>query len=166
MAQVPDRYYKTFQGMANLGSEPKECEAKMFVRELELNPKNDFSPIVRSLAQDGKLRETVLRSGRVQSAKVRDIRETALQLLSKAPYKLVKNGRRLEYRLTMREQANSGPPLKVALLGQSNLEMLQKEVLSKCKEHIDDQKIETYVPPFDQTRKELMLAGSALVRTT
>ena len=162
VAQVPYRYYKTFQGMANLGSEPKECEVKMFVRDLELNPKNDFSPIVRSLAQDGKLRETVLRSGRVQSAKVRDIRETALQLLSKDPYALVKNGRQLEYRLTMREQANSGPPLKVALLGQSNLEMLQKEVLSKCKEHIDDQKIETYVPPFDQTRKELMLAGSAL----
>ena len=162
VALVPYRYYKTFRGMANLGSGPTECEAKMFVRDLELDPKNDFSPIVQSLAQDGKLLETVLRAGRVESAKVLDIREASLPLLSRDPFALVQSGRQLEYRMTMRSQANSRPPLKVALLGRSNLELLRKKVLCECKEHIPDRNIEAYAPPFDQTRKELTLADSAL----
>lgn len=162
VALVPYRYYKTFRGMANLGSGPEENEASMYVRDLELDPQKDFVRVVELLAQEGRIQEAPLRSGRVQSAKVLDIRQACLDVLANDPFALVQSGRQLEYRMTMRSQANLLPPLKVASVGQSNLELLRKEVLSRCKEHIPDRNIEAYAPPFGQTRKELMLADSAL----
>jgi FkbH-like protein len=134
----------------------------MFVRDLELDPKNDFSPVVQLLARDGKMREVSLRAGRVQSAKFLHIRGACLELLERDRFALVQSGRQIEHRLTMRSQANSRPPLKVAVLGQSNLGLLRKEILSKLKEYIPDRNVEVYTPPFDQTRKELLLADSTL----
>jgi FkbH-like protein len=162
VAPVTYRYFKTFRGTANFGLGMSDCEAKMFVRDLEADCRNDFYPIVQSLAQDGKLREIALGSGLVRSAKVLHIREAALKLLGKDPFALVQNGRQIEHRINMRLQANSLPPLKLVVLGQSNLELLGKEILGECIEHIPDRNIEIYAPPFDQTRKELMLADSAL----
>ncbi len=159
---VPYRYFKTFTGEADFGQGATQASAEMFVRDLELDPANDFSDIPRRLRESGKLKETQLWKGTVASASCQDIADVAVELLESNPWHMVHDYRQKLHLAKSIAKAKSAPPLKVALLGSSNLELVKESMEKVCKDAISDQRVELHTVPYGQLFQQILDPASEL----
>jgi len=88
-AQVPYRYWKEFSGQVLTTDGWQERICRMFVRDLELNPCLDLSPIEKRLKQTGEWKEEELNYGRVALFSARTFVRAADELLAEDPWCLV-----------------------------------------------------------------------------
>ena len=161
-AQTPYRHYKDFSGRANMGQGEGEQKARMFVRELIVDAQNDFTAAVDWMENGQHISKALLGPGLVQSAHCSDVRNACTTLLTANPYALVQQPRRVEYAVAMRSQADATAPIKVAVLGSSNVEFLKTAILSSLREYIDDRHVEVYAAPFGRALREMALSQSEL----
>jgi len=89
-AQVPYRYWKEFSGqvLSSDGWQKRTC--CMFVRDLELNPQLDLSPLEKCLRAAGEWREQPLNYGRIALFRARAFTRAADELLAEDPWSLVR----------------------------------------------------------------------------
>lgn len=104
-ARVPYRYWKTFRGTIVRNGVGVAAECRMFARDLELDPENDFTPVQRWLEGQGLWRQVRLNYGYVAACKLRDVVAAADDLLSRDAWALVRGGERLKKRF---ETGNDG----------------------------------------------------------
>lgn len=114
--QVPYRYYKTF-----LSKDDSSLNAVMYVRDLALNPRNDFMPAVDSLRNRSLIRTTPLARGIMESTSFEDLTSDCASLLSQNPYCFLKEPLRVEKLIGDAQEAEN-KRLVVALLGDSNID--------------------------------------------
>jgi len=92
LASVPYRYFKSFSGYADFGHGPEEATTSMFVRDLDLDPQNDFSPIERDLRRGTHIAETSLWHGRIGACPVMTLAACTRTLIDRDPFALLSNG--------------------------------------------------------------------------
>ncbi|MDX1437702.1 MAG: AAC(3) family N-acetyltransferase [Anaerolineales bacterium] len=89
-ARVPYRYWKTFQGKVRRGDEWQEAEYKMYVRDLDLDPRLTLKPIQSALEASDQWRSAGLNYGQVAVCRAQDFVRATDTLLAKDPWGLVK----------------------------------------------------------------------------
>ncbi len=162
LAGVPYRYFKTFVGEADFGQGMAQRSARMFVRDLVLDCRNDFSTLERQLETDGAIRRSACGEGLVQSASCREVVRVGRALLEQDAWALVQHPRQAEYRHALRRRAAASPPLRIALLGHSNLHALEEQAGPVLADQLPDRTIEVYTPPYGQLPQVLLDPRSEL----
>jgi aminoglycoside N3'-acetyltransferase len=86
---VPYRYWKDFTGQVKTIGGWQTRTYRMFVRDLEINPQLDLSPIQRLLQQRGQWRSVEVNYGQVAACRLRNFVAAADELLSRDAWCLV-----------------------------------------------------------------------------
>lgn len=161
-ARAPYRVYKDFTGTADLGGGPRKTQARMFVRDRGIDAVNDFTMIRQSLLDQSVLREARLGEAVIEATTCRDLSTICRTLLAEDPYSFVHDAPRVRDRTEAMARRVETEPLRIALLGQANLDLLNKALANALQGLIPDRKIEVYSPPFGQAYREAMDPKSAL----
>ena len=162
LASVPYREFKTFTGTADFGEGARETSVRMFVRNLELDCRNDFSRAENGVRESGNMTSRNLWRGKVESAACSDVARASSELLNRDPWGMAAHPRRMEYRLRNLQAAASSPAVRIALLGSSNLHHIESALRDTLGEYLPDRSIEIFVAPFGQMTHELLSPESAL----
>ena len=161
-AQVPYRHYKTFRGPANLGLGPVATEARMFVRDLDVKAQNDFAPVMQRVRDAGAVLSCTLGHGRVESAPIRAVASVARELIATDPCALVSNGPRVARDIQYAKAKKKNPPLRIAVLSDGNVDLLQEMIAHETSEYIRDRRVEMARVPFGQSRQQILDVQSDL----
>lgn len=90
-AGVPYRYWKDFSGQVHTGQGWETQTWRMFVRDLDLDPRLVIAPVQRLLEQRGQWRTQPLNYGQVAACRLGDFVAAADDLLAEDPWVLVEN---------------------------------------------------------------------------
>jgi len=93
---VPYRYWKTFKGKYVDDNLLTEREYKMYVRDMELNPKLKLNSIEKALIDNNKIKIEKIGQGYIKTFFVSDFIEIATELIEKNPYFFVSNHENFE----------------------------------------------------------------------
>lgn len=151
-AAVPYRHFKDFKGTADYGDGmgARDASARMFVRDLEIEPENDFSPIWAKLEKTGRLAKVELQYGLIQCATARDIGEVAEAELTADSWSLVKDRSVTAYRASLVARKASQDPVRVAILGSANLALLKAGLEKATEALVPDLGLKLYTPDYGQ----------------
>lgn len=165
-AQVPYRHYKDFSGTLVSPRKAQSVTARMFVRDFDLDPEpvNDFAVAVSRLREQGQISHAELGDATLEAVSCQDFAATCRDLLADDPYSFIEQPEPVRYALQQRQRRDTSPPLKLALLGGANLDLLKTAVERSLSEVIADRRIEVYTAPFGQAERELLTEGSALAK--
>jgi FkbH-like protein len=163
-ARVPYRYYKDFRGKADFGDGigEREVAARMLVRDLALDPKNDFGPAIDRLRNQGAIRTGPVLGGVAQSVTTAALSHTCDAMLAEDAWVFVVDGKAQASRSKALGNRTHQPPLRVALLGHANLALIEKALTEQLAAAVPDRRIEVYAPPFGRVAQEILDAGSRL----
>ncbi|MFC1760964.1 AAC(3) family N-acetyltransferase, partial [Planctomycetota bacterium] len=161
-AKVPYRYYKLFQGTVNDRGGEHFAKAKMYVRDLDLNPTMNWDEVVLTVRKTSSYSSTRLWGGDIESVGCGEIAATCRSILSKDKWGLVAKGRVKENQYEQLKKAHTETPIKIAVLGSSNLELIKNHFSSAIEKHISDRHVECYTVPFGQLLQEICNPKSGL----
>ncbi|HUY90555.1 MAG TPA: HAD-IIIC family phosphatase [Pirellulales bacterium] len=164
LRQVPYRFYKEFRGTADFGAGEHEAMATMFVRQLRAEAENDFTRLFERLRSADRIRSIPLGAGRVESIGCRELAEACSDLLAGDELALVREPEVVKRRL--QKLSRGGEPLRIALLGQANLELIRSAVLEGGDEFSPLRPVKVYCPPFGRLYQEILSSDSLLRRFT
>jgi len=164
LAEVPYRHFKTFDGIMSLGGESTPTSTKMFVRDLDLDVANDFSPLIRTLLESRKIESCRLGRGKVQSCSVKDIRRAAMSQLSEDNYVYTHNKAVLALSLEQKSTRQHQRKYKIAILGSSNLDPCKNQLGVKLGEKLCDRDVQIYSNPFAQLANQILNQKSELLQ--
>lgn len=88
---VPYRYWKDFTGLVRTGDGWKETTCRMYVRDLDLNPRLTAAPVQELLEQRSQWRSAALNYGKISACRIRDFTAALDDCLSVDPWSLVTN---------------------------------------------------------------------------
>ena len=160
LESVPYRYFKEFDGFADVGAGASPISARFFVRHLDVGAENDFRPLIAALSSDCAIESVSLWSGRVEAADCRRITLAARSMLARDPYALVRNGSTVEWRTKSKRIAMTADPLRVALLGSANLALLQEALSAQLAQHVLDRRCQVHTPEYGQLFQDLLNPSS------
>lgn len=155
-AKVPYRHIKVFKGKIQHAGGQVDAEAKMLVRDLELDPQNDFSEAVERLRNKNQIMTVPLWSGQIESVRCQDFSAMCRSMLADNPWIFVPNAIAKKYQASRIEKRKSSPILRIALLGSSNLEFLRKALAEELSVFLDDRIVEIYTVPFGQLSTQVL----------
>jgi FkbH-like protein len=159
-AAVPYRFYKTFEPAAGETAAP----AKMFVRNLEIGARNEFSAALRDLEAKSAITRAQLGEGTVEAADCADFGAACRALLKADPYAFVASAPDMRQREANLARRAKNPPLRVAVLGSSNVDTLASTLRGKLEALVPDRNIQIHLAGYGQAVAEAMTPGSALDR--
>jgi FkbH-like protein len=165
-AAVPYRYFKEFAGRADLGDGrgERDVRASMYVRNLTIDPLNDFSPAIRRLRSEGSIKSAVIARATAESVGIGDLARVSRELLSCDPLVFVTNGSDIGYKLAKISQTAQQPPLRVAVLGSANVHVLRSALERELGSLLTDRLVETREVEYGQLRQSLLDPCSELRR--
>ena len=163
-AQVPYRHFKTFSGPADFGEGARPAQAAMYVRDLALDPLNDFSPAIEQMRGSGLIRSFPLCRGKLECAMTTDLAAQSSAMLQADPWVFVADAPTAIHRLKARRSAERQTPVRVAVLGSSNVELLRQRLASELQALMPEIRTEIGEFPYGQIRQNLLDPGSALHR--
>lgn len=158
LAGVPYRFFKDFTGRADYGASERDATARMFVRDLAVNPLNDFSPAIAQLRAEGRIAARPLGRGLVERARAADLTRVARGMLDENPLAFVADPSLVARRLAAAAQ----PPLRIAVLGGTNVVRLRTSLEAGLAGLLPDRRIETHEVPYGQLPQQLIDPGSQL----
>jgi FkbH-like protein len=164
IAGVPYRYFKDFAGQMRMGRTEQSVVARTFVRDLQIDPENDFSPAVEVLRARGAIATRPLWRGKVEAAAVTALAAVCNEQLGKDALAHVKNAPEIAFKLAKRKEAAAAAPLRVAVLGHSNVERLRSALEGKLGELLVGRRVEYHTVPFGQLPQEVLNPASDLAR--
>jgi FkbH-like protein len=162
LAGVPYRYFKRFEGKADTGGGIEPASATMFVRDLELDPQNEYAGPVAALRSEGAIRSAPLWRAEVEAAAAADLARVAAAQLQADPFALLGNAALVSAGLSQRRAREANDPVRIAILGHANVELLRKAVEASVALHVTDRRIETFSVPYGQLDQELISPESGL----
>ena len=163
-ARVPYRHFKDFVGHADLGdgNGGRLVSAQMYVRDLELNPSNDFTSAVEALQAEGLIQSESLWRGLIAITRAADLSRISTQMLAEDPMAFVAGGAQLGRRLAARTRAAAQQPLRVAVLGSMNVERLRTAFENDLTGLLADRRVQTFEVPYGQLHQQLLNPASEL----
>ncbi len=88
---VPYRYWKEFHGRVRIGEQWEERTYRMYVRNLDLDPKIDLHAVQQRLVDRGKWHSQAVNYGLISLCRMRDFVEVVEEFLREDPWSLVTN---------------------------------------------------------------------------
>jgi FkbH-like protein len=161
-AKVPYRYAKTFVGQADIGAGLVEARATMFVRDLAINPENDFGPAIEKLRASGAVASVPVLDGVGEAVSCRELASVCASLLRTDPWAFVADGKAVAYRAAARRKAAEQPPFRVALLSSANAALLEKGLAAALAALAPDWSVEVHTPPYGQMAQAILDPQSTL----
>ena len=162
LAEVSYRHFKDFPGTITDGEETRPTSARMYVRDLGLDPVNDWRGLVRQMAEAGAITRVPLWRGGIESASMADIRAAAETLLAGDGLAFLGNGAEVRHRAEMAAEADRSAPYKVALLGSSNLDIARHDLAASLAAAMPGRRCDIRGVPFGQLAQQVMMPGSEL----
>ncbi|MBT5400235.1 HAD-IIIC family phosphatase [bacterium] len=162
LSQVPYRSFKTFIGDADVGNGVCKTEASMFVRDHDLKPKNNFSSIIQQLRKNNKIYTNKLAGAIVSSTTASALGKECSEHLLRDKYSFVEQPHVVRYQQQNRKLRSNSSPLRIALLGQSNLQLVESALHSNIEKMIHNQDVEIFTSPFGQSYKMVIDNNSDL----
>tara|TARA_Y100000589_G_scaffold328380_1_gene372369 strand:+ start:6 stop:1985 length:1980 start_codon:yes stop_codon:yes gene_type:complete len=165
--KVPYRNFKTFKGIANYSGRKKniEIEIDMFVRDYDLDPKNDMNLIKDFLKKSKSYSEMPLFRGLGQTIDIKDLSYITKRELNKDKFILLKNANIIRQKISQFNESKSQKSLRIALLGFNNNEIILSKLKNHLKRFIPERSFEFYIPAFGQFIKEIIDKKSNLNKT-
>lgn len=163
VARVPYRVFKVFSGTSRNAQGIEEAvNATMFVRDLDLSGVNDFLPVVQRMNEAGEIKRESLWRGAIEAARVSSIRTACEVLLEQGPLSLVSNKIDVQTRINRAKEAERAAPLRIALLGSSNLDIARNGLTDRLQEVVPQRKSEITTLPFGQLFQQIVQPNSEL----
>ncbi|MDC1160474.1 HAD-IIIC family phosphatase, partial [Luminiphilus sp.] len=162
LEKVPYRYFKDFKGTTESQGKCSEVTARMFVRDLELDPRVGTERVMPQLRENGRIVSSSLFSGVVEAVDAVDLANESIRALNENPLHLLKNEAQVATALEARRELQSQPSLRLAVLGRFNLQSLEKAWKENLAEFLPERQIEFYSLPFGQLHGEILSPSSQL----
>ncbi|MDR1613265.1 MAG: HAD-IIIC family phosphatase [Planctomycetota bacterium] len=123
LGQVPYRHYKKFTGVVDYadGNGRQAITKSVFVRDWRLNPQSGWHTLFQAIRARGGLTELPLWRGRTHAVQVGDVKKLALAMLNGDKLCFLENAEQVREKLAPN---NGSKPLRIALLGHANLQLL------------------------------------------
>jgi acyl carrier protein len=120
-AKVPQRFLKEFVGRADLGDGlgEREVRATMFVRDLALNPQNDFTRAEARLRDERLIATCPLLHAQIEAVRLADFARVCRELLNDDPLTFVLNRSAVAEALAKRSPSAEHPSSKITAPEQS-----------------------------------------------
>lgn len=160
--KVPYRYKKTFIGDIIENKKIKNIKTTMFVRDHKIKAVNDFSTIILELKKKGLIKQQSEFKLQIEACQAKDIALFCNQILKESLYSFVKNPKLIEYKVYLKNEKKLNKPIKYAILGYQNLDILRSKYKKMLKKYVPERLIEEYVLPFGQLEKEIIEKKSKL----
>lgn len=160
-AQVPYRIYKTFEPVAeNAEVRP----ARMFVRDLAIDAQNNFSSAESRLRESGAIAQALLGEGHIEAVDCSAIAKACRGLLADDLFAFVADATVVRRRVGQIALRGKQKPIRLAVLGSSNVETLALRLKDRLDALIPDRNIDVYTAGYGQAIAEALTSGSALDR--
>ncbi|MEV7543754.1 HAD-IIIC family phosphatase [Streptomyces sp. NPDC089915] len=158
LAKVPYRHPMTVSGTADFGAGPVPLDLEMIVRDTALDSVLDFAPVFDRLRADGALARTGLWDAAVESVSVTDLARVCGELIGADPYVLLREPRVIEHRA----RQLAAEPVRLALLGTRNLEILAGQLAAEGRRILGHAPHTVYAPEYGTLAREVHDPGSRL----
>ena len=162
--KVPYRYHKTFEGRFVHRQNEIGISTSMFVRDLDVNPINDFSTLFAELEKKNKIRKKLFLSGDVKSFDEQDVSIISQNLLRQDIFSFVKDKAKLKYEIQCKANREANPPLNIAVMGCSHLSFIVKSMSDVLSSYFKNRKVNVFSPEFGQTQREIIDEHSSLAQ--
>jgi len=159
---VPYRYEKKFIGKILTKGRLEPISTTMYVRDLDINPINDFSEIAQQLEQKNRINRVKLYSGEILSFRESEAAEIAKQLLSRDEWSFVKNKPSAIYLHNCKAEREVNKPIKIAIIGSKNLSLLEESLANLLPLHFKYNRAEIFCPQYGQSELEILNENSRL----
>ena len=147
--QVPYRFYKKFYYWNS-----KIEYTEMYVRNLKMKPKNDFLPAIENLREKSSLISHNFFGGAIESINFSDLSTTCDRFLKEDKYSFLKNSGQIR-KLMFEEEESKKLSINIAILGDSNLDVLRNKFRDLSEEHILGCTINLFSSEFGQIYSDL-----------
>lgn len=161
-AGVPYRYQKSFDGQVDLGGGAVAGSATMFVRDLAIDPINDFSPAVSSLRSAGEIATAPAFRGIVEAVGADALAGVGASDLARDPFAYVLHPRHVAKAVADAREAASQPPLRLALLGSWNVDTIAGHWQAALAQLLPERRLSIWHVPFGQMQQEILDPASSL----
>ncbi|MDF1845382.1 MAG: HAD-IIIC family phosphatase, partial [Rubripirellula sp.] len=162
LAKVPYRYFKDFKGTTESQQRCNHVIARMFVRDLELDPRVDTDRVMPQLRKNGRIASRSLFRGVVEAVDAVDLADESIRILNENPLHLLKNAEQVATAVAARRELQSQPSLRLVVLGRFNLQSLEKAWEQNLSEFLPERHVEFYSLPFGQLHGEILNPSSQL----
>ncbi len=163
-AKVPYRFFKTFQGKANFGDKVRQYSSKMFVRDLSVNPKNNFNSIVDALYDRGDIFRKKLGDGIIESVSCSLFGNICREYLANDKFSLLLNPEITRYSIDNSLSMRNNKPIRVAVVGSSNLDMLSSEIKDIFTSLIPSREHKVFKLEFGKSYQNILTEDSELYK--
>jgi len=150
LAKVKYRYPKAFSGMVDYGQGMESVEAMMWVRDLELEPKNDFLTAVRSLKLNHKISSANLWEGEIEVVKVHDLQLVCEEQLAENDFIYLSNSAEVRKNVRKKSERKSQPCLTLSVLGSKNLSLMVGALKNRLLDILPERRFEFQELPYGQ----------------
>lgn len=148
--QVDYRNYKSFEGELDDGYRKKPIHRLMFVRDIDLNPINDFSPAVAELEANNLISRTKFWDGEIETAYANDIQFACEKLLRKDPMTFVKNAAEVRKRQRDKKEREKQDPIVFSVISHQNVGLIENEFEVWLEKAMPDRSFSCFSIPFGQ----------------
>ena len=157
-AQVPYRQYKTFNGTADFddGEGAASFPTSMYARDLGLSFRKNFEPAIVNLRSIGAIASTRLWRGCVESTSTVAFARVCRELLAQDPWAFADAAPDTKYRAQARKRAAAAPPLRIVVLGHSNVDILRDDLSNCLLELLPGRDCEVLTAPFGQVAQQIL----------
>jgi FkbH-like protein len=160
-AQVPYRAYKIFEPAA----ESSQAQpARMYVRDLAIDAQNNFSLAERRIREAGAIADAALGEARIEATDCSALATTCRSLLTDDPFAFVTEPAGVRRRIAQIAEREKQKPVRLAVLGSSNVDTLALRLKDRLGTLIPDRQIEVYTAGYGQAVSEALTPGSGLDR--
>ncbi len=157
-ALVPYRYFKTFSGMADFadGQGEVRASANMYARDLGISFKKNFDPAIASLRAESAAHTAPLWRGRIESVRVSAFAHVCRTALAQSPWAFTETSADAKHQAEAHKHATASPPLRIALLGYGNVDMLRDDLSQTLSELLPGRRCEVWAVPFGTVAQQLL----------
>jgi FkbH-like protein len=148
--QVPYRYYKDF-----VSKNDPQVKAKMYVRNLAIDPRNNFLPAVEALKKQGMIKTFEIGDGMIQSTSFNALSSICNEQLSKDIYCYVKKAKKVRNIIFETNESTSCENIKVVVLANNNFEPLENIFKEVFAELCPMRQLEFFLNSYDQMTSDI-----------
>jgi FkbH-like protein len=156
LAAVKYRDLKTFKGTADYGEGAIFAESTMFVRSIDLEPINDFSPAVSEMEASDLIKKATIFDVNIQSSSVNKIKYVCLRQLEQDPFSYLSNKNEVLKRVREFTERNKQDELSISVFSSKNTELFERYLKLFLDDLVPERKSLTHQIPFGQMYKSLI----------
>lgn len=153
--KVEYREFKTFKGIADFGEGPNNVKSTMFVRSLDLDPINDFTPVVDKLVANNLINKLNIYNTSIQCANVREIKKICLKQLQIDTCCYLSNKTEVLKKIRDKAERKNNQTLLISVFCNKNSELLEQHLLNSLEYFLPERDFIINKVPFGQMYKIL-----------